>query len=221
MYKHLIFDCDGVIVDSEIVATRVSLRLLAPFGYAADEATHAQKYAGLKEADILQRLQTEEGLSLPTDFWADLVSAVEKAMYEELVPISGMPEFIRSLPKTLSVASNSGLTHVTRALEIAGVRPWIGDRMYSAEQVPQPKPYPDVYLLALQRQGFDAAQSLVVEDSTAGVTAAKAAGCTVIGFLGASHIFGGHEQKLLTAGADFIAKDAEELKAIISGQLTQ
>ena len=92
--------------------------------------------------------------------------------------------------------------------------------MYSAEQVPQPKPHPDVYLLALQRQGFEASETLVVEDSPTGVKAAKEAGCTVIGFLGASHIFEGHDAKLIAEGADFLVKNADELASIFSQKLT-
>lgn len=217
-FDHLIFDCDGVIVDSEIVATRISLRMLKPYGYDADELTHATRYAGYQEHEILQRLRTEEGLDLPPDFGPKLVQEVHNRMFDELHPIAGMPELIRSLDRPLAVASNSGVAHVRRSLALAGVTEIVADRVFSAEHVAQPKPHPDLYLHALGSLKIAAERTVVVEDSIAGVTSAKAAGLYVIGFLGASHISDTHGKQLQDVGVDALAQNAGELDRLL-GQL--
>lgn len=219
-FKHLIFDCDGVIVDSEIVATRISLRMLAPYGYTVDELTHAERYAGLLEHDILTRLREEEKLSLPEDFGGSIVAEIKAHMFEELQPVPGMPELLRALAQPLVVVSNSQVEHVRRSLALAGVSELVGDRIFSAEQVAQPKPHPDVYLQAVGRLNFDPDATLVVEDSVAGVMAAKAAGLTVIGFLGASHISPAHADRLRAANANLLVQDAAELREVLTQQLT-
>ncbi len=219
LFQHLIFDCDGVIVDSEIVATRISLRMLAPFGYTADELTHAERYAGLLEQDILIRLRGEEKLPIPEDFGGKIVAEIQAHMFEELQPVPGMPELLRALDQPLVVVSNSRVDHVRRSLALAGVADLVGDRIFSAEQVAQPKPHPDVYLHALGRLNFDPEATLVVEDSVAGVMAAKAAGLTVIGFLGASHISTAHADQLRAANANLLAQDAAELREVLAQQL--
>ncbi|MEM9987736.1 MAG: HAD hydrolase-like protein, partial [Bacteroidota bacterium] len=157
--RPLIFDCDGVIVDSEIVATRVALRMLRPLGYQVTEAEHTSAYSGLLENEILDRIQRDHGVQLPKDFHPRLIENIIQAMQSELQPIAGMPELLRSLPGPIAVASNSLVVHVERSLGIAGVRDLVGDRIFSSEQVPQAKPAPDVYLLALQTLGYQAADT--------------------------------------------------------------
>jgi HAD superfamily hydrolase (TIGR01509 family) len=214
----LIFDCDGVIVDSEIVATRVTLRLLRPLGYTATEAEYTRQYSGMLESEIRSHLVKDHGLEVSDDFFAQVLAEVAQAMQVELQPIAGMPELIRRLSLPLSVASNSYVAHVERSLELAGA-PWFGDRIFSSEHVPRPKPHPDLYQHAMHRLGYDPGQTWVVEDSVAGVTAAKAAGATVIGFLGASHIHPGHDVRLQGVGADYLAADAAELEIILERKL--
>lgn len=218
-FDHLIFDCDGVIVDSEIVATRISLRLLRPYGYQADELTHAERYAGLLEHEILTRLREDEGLTLPPDFGRELVSEITSQMFEALQPVPGIRDLVLQLDRPLTVVSNSKIPHVRRSLELAGVREAVGDRIFSAEQVAQPKPHPDVYLHTVGSMHYDPQRTLVVEDSVAGVTAAKAAGLAVIGFLGASHISASHGARLKAVGADALADDANALQDLLHAWL--
>ena len=214
--RQLIFDCDGVIVDSEIVATRVVLRMLRPLGYVVSEAEHNSAYSGLLEHEILHRIQQEHGVELPSDFQPRLIENIIQALENELQPIPGMPELLRQLPGPIAVASNSLVVHVERSLRIAGVRDLVGDRIFSSEHVPQAKPAPDVYLLALNTLGYEAADTVIVEDRLAGASAALAAGATVIGFTGASHLHAGHDQKLLALGVSAVADSAEELRQLLS-----
>jgi HAD superfamily hydrolase (TIGR01509 family) len=211
----LLFDCDGVLIDSEILATRVSLRKLADFGYAATEHAHSQRFAGMMDTAILRILSQELNTLWPEDFYDDLQSSMQQAFKEELAAIPGMPELLASLSIPKAVVSNSSMHHVQTSLLATGMYGFFEERMFSSQQVQHPKPAPDLYLLALQTLGLTPAQTLVVEDSPSGVTAAKAAGLEVVGFLGASHIFEGHDQKLLEAGADHLATDASSLEALI------
>lgn len=210
--RHIIFDCDGVLVDSEALANRVALRLLAAAGIYIPEPEYSSRYAGLMEADILLDLRSRhEGI--PDDFLERHAEAARRAMEEELRPIAGMPELLRTLARPLSVASNSSESHVRHALRIAGAEDLFEGRIFSARQVPRPKPAPDVYLHALAQLGLRPEAAVVVEDSITGVTAARAAGLEVIAFLGAAHIFEGHEARVQAAGAARFARTPEALHA--------
>ena len=213
--SHLIFDCDGVIVDSEIVATRLSLKVLAPYGYASDEETHCRRFSGMLTSKIMEIIFEELGKPIPDSLVEDLDHLFETEFEQVLKPIPGMPELLKSQSLPLSIVSNSWVDSVRRSLSISGISGVSDGRIYSAEHVPHPKPAPDVYQLAIREIGLPTDQLLVVEDSVAGVTAAKAAGLTVIGFLGASHIFEGHDAKLKAQGVDYLASDANELTALL------
>ncbi len=219
--RHFIFDCDGVIVDSEILASRIALRMLAPFGYHSDEETHSTRFAGMLETDILAAVFGELGTAQPDDFYARIKVEHHIAFRDELKAIAGMGELINELPLPVSIVSNSGLGHVANSLALAGLSDKVEGRIFSAEEAGKPKPHPDVYLLALERLGLEPRHTVVVEDSVAGVTAARAAGLSVIGFLGASHIFGDHARRLREQGAEWIARDAAELNLHLQSLLAE
>ena len=208
---HLLFDCDGVIVDSEIVATRIALEFLAQYGYRSDEETHCKRFSGMLETDIMTIIFQELGQAQPYDLVHRLKSEFVAGFPQLLVPVPGVPELMKTLALPISIVSNSHVVHVNSSLTLAGIHGISEGRIYSSEHVPLPKPAPDIYELAIREIGVSREQLLVVEDSIAGVTAAKAAGLRVIGFLGASHIFEGHAEKLQAQQVDYLAKDAIEL----------
>lgn len=212
--QHLIFDCDGVIVDSEIVATRIAIDFLSQYGYANDEASHCKRFSGMMGSKILEIIFDELGKEQPPGLITQLDAAFEKSFEEILLPIPGMPALMKAAPLPISIVSNSWVHHVNSSLAKAGLTNISEGRIYSSEHVTNPKPAPDVYQLAIRETGLPKEQLIVVEDSVAGVTAAKAAGLTVIGFLGASHIFEGHDEKLQKIGVDYLVKDATELSAL-------
>lgn len=218
--SHLIFDCDGVIVDSEIVATRLSLKVLSAYGYVSDEESHCRRFSGMLTSKIMEIIFDELGKPIPDTLVKDLDHLFETEFEKVLEPIPGMPELLTSQSLPLSIVSNSWVDSVKRSLSISGIDGVSEGRIYSAEHVPNPKPSPDVYQLAIREIGLPPEQLLVVEDSVAGVTAAKSAGLTVIGFLGASHIFDGHDAKLRAQKADYLASDARELSTILQTLLS-
>ncbi|GAB4429630.1 MAG: HAD family hydrolase [Bacteroidia bacterium] len=213
--KYYLFDCDGVIVDSEILATRAALRALAPYGYTRSEEEHCRRFSGMMDTEIVALLSAELGVVFPPDFHSRLLADTEHQMRHELAPVAGMPDLLRALPLPLAVVSNSSLAHVERSLRRVGVWDRFEGRAFSSEQVARPKPFPDLYLHALATLGIAAADTLVVEDSPTGVAAAKAAGLYVIGFLGASNVFDGHGEVLRARGADALAADAAALRSLL------
>lgn len=215
--KAVIFDCDGVLVDSEIIASQVSLRMLKPYGFNMAPEDYAQAFAGKVEEDTLGIICNEYNIKLPKDFISKLRLEIEYGLDHELQPIKGAKETIANIAVTRAVVSNSRLVRVIHSLEIAGLSGFFDKRLFAAEMVAKPKPAPDVYLHAAQELGVHPSACLVIEDSISGVTAAYRAGMNVIGFLGASHIFKGHDLRLKEAGAFATAHDMEELDRVIQG----
>jgi len=213
MTKHLIFDCDGVLIDSEYLAVQVMLRMLKPFGYRSTFGEFSNTFTGMLDTEILRHLAKEHALNFPANFYQKIEEERDR---EELAPISGMPKLVRSLDIPKSVVSNSHVAHVLNGLEICKLTGEFDNRIYSSEHVKNPKPYPDVYLHALNEIGLGAKEVLVVEDSLTGVQAAKRAGCRVIGFLGGKHISSGHVEKLRGEGVEQVAASSQELAEVLS-----
>ncbi|MEQ9442382.1 MAG: HAD family phosphatase [Cyclobacteriaceae bacterium] len=207
----VIFDCDGVLVDSEILASQVSLRMLKPYGFEMNPQEYARAFAGKVEADILSLISRDHHIELPDDFLAKLRLQIEHALDHDLQPIPGVQETISKIPITKAVVSNSRLARVLSSLKVAGLSDVFGKQIFSAEMVEHPKPAPDVYLLAARELGVDPAHCLVVEDSQSGVMAAHRAGMQVIGFLAASHIPEGHDRTVREEGAFATASSMKEL----------
>lgn len=214
--KHLLFDNDGTIVDSEIIAVRIILRMLKPLGFEMSESEYCQRFPGLLTRDILAIIQSEYRLQLPTDFITKLHEEHNLRFDRELRTVPGMFSLFKNLKTPKSVVSNGSARHVVDCLKRVRLSRALDGRIFSAEQVTRPKPYADLYLFALDELGHAPADVLVIEDSPTGVQAAKAAGLRVIGLLGATHIFPGHEKKLQDTGADYIANNAAELKAVLN-----
>lgn len=212
MIKHIIFDCDGVIVDSEIIASRLAVKMLQPSGYPLSVEEHTRRFSGQKEVEILHQIEHDLGVKIPDNFQQDFVKIMRQTFMEELQAIPDMVELIRSIDLPKSVVSNSYKEDVLRNTRKVEVIDEFEGRIFAADMVKKPKPAPDLYLLALETVGLSKEEAIVIEDSVPGVTAARAAGIYTIGFLGASHIFEGHGEKLLEAGANEIAANALELR---------
>lgn len=211
----VIFDCDGVLVDSEVIANQTTLRMLKPYGFEMSQAAYGSSFAGKTEEDILAIIQRDYAIELPDGFLAQLRLEIERDIDQNLQPIPGMKEVVASVVVPKAVVSNSRLVRVIAALKVAEMSDMFGDNLFAAEMVAYPKPAPDVYQHAAQQLGVSPRACLVVEDSQSGVTAAHRAGMTVIGFLAASHIPAGHEGTVREAGASATAESADELQELL------
>jgi HAD superfamily hydrolase (TIGR01509 family) len=213
--QHLLFDNDGTIVDSEIIAQRAMLDLLAQHGLHLSEQDYSHRFPGLLDRDILHILQRDHGFQVPEHFSKHLHEAHIVGFNRSLRAIPGMTSLFRRLKIPKSMVSNGSVRHVERCLKKVKLLSAVDGHIFSAEHVSRPKPHPDVYLYALEKIGLKPHQTLVVEDSPTGVRAAKEAGIQTVGFLGAAHIHDGHGEKLLEAGADHIVEDARALGRLL------
>lgn len=212
MLKHILFDNDGTLVDTEIIAVRSSLRLLRQYGFEMSEQEYSHRFPGMLERDILASLERDHGLQVPDNYLEMVRADHRKAFQEELRAIPGMTSLFRQLRLPKSMVSNASVTHIEHCLRKVRLRNALDGHIFSAEHVSHPKPRPDVYLLALETLRLHPHEVVVVEDSPVGVAAASQAGLTVVGFLGAAHIHDGHDERLLEAGAQAIAPDARALR---------
>jgi HAD superfamily hydrolase (TIGR01509 family) len=200
----LICDCDGVLVDSEAIADRVLLQMLGETFTGIDFAPAVKLSFGQQTDRFVANLANSFGLTIPADFLARLQVRVDDELRRAVEPIDGVRAALEQVRLPLAVASNSGHERVAISLERAGLADLFGDRIFSAEDVANPKPFPDVYLHAARTLGASPARCLVLEDSVAGLSAARTAGMRTIAFIGAAHIPPGYREQLRDMGIGWI-----------------
>lgn len=198
----IIFDCDGVLVDSEMLSCQCLTDVLASYGIALELAAALELFLGRSTAAILQHYAVQ-GRALPDDFLADLKSRVRESFEASLRPIKGVSSLLETLPIPHCVASSSDIERVSFSLARTGLAPYFDDRVFTSEMVARGKPAPDLFLYTADRMQTAPARTLVIEDSVSGVMAAKAAGMQVWGFSGGSHYESRNGRGILqAAGAD-------------------
>ena len=198
----IIFDCDGVLVDSEVLSCRCLSEALADHGIRLDVADALDLFLGRSTGAVLQHYSAQ-GRRLPDSFVADLKARVRRTFQSSLQPIAGIGALLSSLAMPYCVASSSDLDRVSLSLVRTGLAPHFGDRIYTSQMVARGKPAPDLFLHAADRMQTVPAKTLVIEDSVSGVAAAKAAGMEVWGFVGGSHYESRDGRAILrAAGAD-------------------
>jgi HAD superfamily hydrolase (TIGR01509 family) len=157
-------------------------------------------------------IEQENDIKLPPDFAERAARRTLEAFDRELQPIPGIAELLANLPDRKCVASSSEPTRIRHSLSLAGILHHFEPHIFSATQVKRGKPAPDLFLFAAASMGAAPARCLVIEDSVAGVTAARAAGMTVLGFTGGSHCLDGHADKLRMAGAAAVCASMTDLR---------
>lgn len=197
----IIFDCDGVLVDSEILSNTIDAELMTAAGCPMTAQELIRGYIGRPKADIWQAIGEERGAVWPEGLIDRAGNLLLERMERELHPVEGVADALAAIPGRKSVASSSGLPKLRKALAITGLLPFFDTAVFSASQVARGKPAPDVFLFAAAQCGVAPADCIVVEDSVAGVTAALSAGMRVLGFTGGRHSYAGHGEQLSAAGA--------------------
>ena len=203
MRPHLIiFDCDGVLVDSEVLSCRCLCDALAGCGIEVGLEETLDLFLGRSLDAVLEHYQGL-GRPIPRQFPAELMAKVQETFRSALCPIDGIGPVLEDLKIPHCVASSSTLDRVSLSLSLTGLARHFGDRLFTAQMVDRGKPAPDLFLYAARRMQADPARTLVIEDSVSGVRAAKAADMTVWGFVGGSHYQSRDGRALLyNAGAD-------------------
>ena len=212
----VIFDCDGVLVDSERIAIDVLLERLHPYQPDHDFLPDIQRYTGHPSPIVLAKINQQYTLGVTDTFINDTTDCIRAAIYQGMPPIAGVAEVINALPYPTAVASNSQPRHILRAVEACGLVEKMAGRLIAVTDVALPKPAPDIYLEAAKRLGYAANRCVVVEDSLVGVRAGVAAGMTVIGFIGAGHVPLDQADKLKAEGARFIISNMNQLPALLT-----
>ena len=196
----LIFDCDGVLVDSEILSLTAYDELLRSIGIVVSE-DDLLGCIGLKQADIFARLEGLSGRSIPPEARATLWPRIRALFEAALKPTEGLVDFLRPLTTKRCVASSSDPDRIKLSLRLTGLAAYFGGAVFSTHQVRRGKPAPDIYLFAAEQLQCRPPRCLVIEDSAPGVEGARAAGMTAIGFAGGAHVRDGHADRLAAAGA--------------------
>ena len=217
MVQLVIFDCDGTLVDSEIIAARVETALLAEAGYDIDPAEFAGRYAGLTFRDILLSIEAETGKVFQATLLDRQREALDRRLAREVRAIAGARAAVAAVKQPCCICSNSSMDRLEMMLTKTGLMPLFEGRVFSARDLPEgkPKPAPDIFLHAAQQLGVDPGDCFVIEDSVHGIAAAKSAGMRVIGFTGGAHSYPGHADALMEAGAETVISRWADLAPVL------
>ena len=218
MKKFVIFDCDGVLVNTEEIYAVAEGELLAEYGMSYTPEQRAKLLVGISHGAHMKRIEDDfralHGRELPADFWDRLAARDSELKALHLKATAGACELLRELKEAgipVAVASNSEAAWLDENLKLTGLHGFFAPHIYSREDVAHSKPAPDIYLFAAARLGGDPADGIVVEDSATGIRAGAAAGMHVIGFTG-GYKFPVDEFNLRAAGAHETAATMESVK---------
>ena len=180
----VIFDCDGVLVDSEPISVRHDVELLAELGMPLSEAEVIDRFVGRSPEVMVAAIEDYLGHPLPDGWFEQAERRLREAWAAELTTVDGIREALEEIADPVCVASSSGQENLRYKLELTGLYERFAGRIFSATEVANGKPAPDLFLYAAERMGAPAAGCVVVEDSRYGVAAARAAGMDVLAYAG-------------------------------------
>jgi HAD superfamily hydrolase (TIGR01509 family) len=217
-FDAIIFDFDGVLLESEFDGNRELARLLTDLGHRTTVEEALEHYVGLAGQQFIDAIEAQIGEPLPPEFYDRRKAQTVRALQEGVAAVVGAVDFVRSLPPHLprAVASSSTTRWIRGHLEHLGLEGAFGNHIYSGrEHVGRGKPAPDLYLHAADQLGVEIARSVILEDSAIGVTGALASGATVIGLAAGQHCLDGHEGVLRSLGVEYIANDFRDVRRLI------
>ncbi len=207
----VIFDCDGVLVDSEVISCRAHAETLTRHGYTITSDQVLQRFLGRSMRQATLEIEAELGRSLPEDFHTQVYAEIFRSFAESLEATPHVNEVLAAITRPVCVASSGPPEKISASLNRVGLYDRFAPHIFSAVQVRKGKPAPDLFLFAAEQMRTSPKRCLVIEDSVAGVTGARAAGMTVLGFHGGSHCPPGHGGMLRAAGAVATFDDMRQL----------
>lgn len=215
----IIFDFDGVLLESEFEGNRELAELLTDLGHRTTVEEALTHYVGLSGPQFIEAIEQRIGTTLPAEFHERRREQSIRALRDGVRAVVGAVEFVRSLPPHLptAVASSSSVRWVSGHLEHLGLTDAFGEHVYSGrEHVERGKPAPDLYLYAARQLGAEIGRCAIIEDSAVGATAAVASGARVIGLSAGWHCFGGHIERLKKLGVSEVAESFDEVARLLS-----
>lgn len=212
----IIFDCDGVLIDSEIITCSAEAEALSAVGFEITCEGVIERFAGLPSEAMYATIEAELGHALPTDFEARVKKQVLERYRTDVQAIEGVAEVLSLMKAKKCVASSSEPTKLALGLIETGLFELLYPHVFSTALVERGKPHPDLFLFSANAMGVDPSDCIVVEDSVAGVSAARAAGMKSIGFVGGSHCLPHHSESLVEVGAETVVSEMRLLLQEIS-----
>lgn len=215
----IIFDFDGVLLESEFEGNRRLAELLTEFGHCHSVEDTLGLYVGLSGRDFIAAIETRIGTTLSAEFHERLKDMSRQALKDGVAAVAGAVEFVRSLPEDFpkAVASSSSTRWVRGHLDHLGLAEAFGEHVYSGrEHVTRGKPAPDLYLHAARQLGAQIEKCVVIEDSSVGAVGALASGARVIGLAAGRHCLGGHGDMLRSLGVAEIAYNFDDVRRLIA-----
>jgi HAD superfamily hydrolase (TIGR01509 family) len=208
----LIFDCDGVLVDSDRLSLEIQAKHITALGVPMTGDDCSREFLGIGMGSTLERIMEMTGRPVPSDWLPRLEAEVEETFRRELQVVPGIADALGQIALPTCVASGGSHEKMRLTLGLTGLWDRFDGRIFSAREVPRPKPAPDLFLHAAAETGVDPARCLVVEDSPFGVDGAKAAGMSCFGFAALTH-----PDRL--AAADQVFSDMTELPRLLEGRM--
>lgn len=214
----IIFDCDGVLVDSEIIAAQVESRLLTEAGYPISVEEMGERFAGMTWKNILLAIEKEVDIPLSASLIDKSEKLLDARLERDVKVIDGVKTALSKITTQACICSNSSSQRLDMMLTKVGLKPYFAPHIFSAKDLgpDKVKPRPDIFLHAIDTFKVNASRTVVIEDSVHGVHGAVAAGCRVIGFTGASHTYPSHADRLTDAGAETVISRMSDLPATIA-----
>ncbi len=214
----IIFDCDGVLVDSEIIAAQVESRLLSEAGYPISVEEMGERFSGMTWKNILLEVEREASIPLSAALLEKSEKLLDARLERDVKIIDGVKFALSRLTSQRCICSNSSSHRLDMMLSKVGLKPYFDGHIYSAKELgpDRVKPKPDVFLHAAEKFGVSPQNVVVIEDSVHGITGARAAGMRVIGFTGASHSYPSHADRLTDAGAETVIARMQDLPATVT-----
>lgn len=209
----VIFDCDGVLIDSEPLSVRAFAKALNNGGIPLTVQDVIDRFTGHPDEVAAEMLKADYPQIDIGAIVAEMHVLHEKAFREELALIPGIEALVGDIDMDMAVASNSAVARLRASLGLFDMAKRFGPHIYSAEMVALPKPAPDLVQLCLERTGVKAQRAVMIDDNPQGIRSALAAGVTPIGFIGPSEHRPGHDRTLMEAGAWRVAHGTDELRA--------
>jgi HAD superfamily hydrolase (TIGR01509 family) len=212
----VIFDCDGVLVDSETIACRTHAAVLTRYGYPITSEQVFDRFLGRSDRQAHAEVEAELGRALPDEYRVALQDELYRTFEAELEAIAGIHETLDEIALPTCVASSGSHQRMRITLGRARLHERFAPNIFSASEVANGKPAPDLFLFAAEKMKRKPERCLVIEDSVSGITAARAADMTVLGFCGGSHCRDGHAAVLRAAGAHGTFADMRQLPGLIA-----
>lgn len=213
--KLVIFDFDGVLLDSEKIGNRCEVEALKTLNINIDTDDYQKRFAGVTTKNAFNSIAQETGINISSQFLTDVEEKTVKALEQEAKVTPYIHKALKKIKMPKAVASNSHLARLSKLLKLKKLLHFFDNHIFSADMVKYPKPAPDLYKYVANKMLVPAEKCLVIEDSTTGVQAAQQAGMKVLGFINSQNSFQENKEKLLKAGALQVFCNMNELPKII------